>query len=216
MEAAVECRWAAAEELGVPPSEARRGGVRLRIWPRMSFSVVLKGDVAMELRIEKRPAMAVTGLSRRMSCNDGANFREIPAFWGECHKAGHVESLARAMPAQSKMAIMGICVNDFDEKKQTFTYLIGIERPATDTARKALPAGCVDLQVPDGTWAVFSSRGALPDAIQGVWKRIYSEWFPASGYEHADRPDLEVYPAGDTGAADYYCEVWVPVKKAGG
>lgn len=108
---------------------------------------------------------------------------------------------------------MGICVNDFDEKTNMFTYLVGIERPADAAARKTLPKGCVDVAVPAGTWAVFSSRGPLPGAIQDVWKRVYTEWFPASGYEHADSPDLEVYSMGDTRAADYYCEVWLPVRK---
>jgi AraC-like DNA-binding protein len=41
-------------EFGVTPSEARSGGVRLKTWPRLGFSVVLKGDVPMEYRIEKR------------------------------------------------------------------------------------------------------------------------------------------------------------------
>ena len=200
-------------EFGVTPSEARGGGVRLQIWPRMSFSVVLKGDVAMEFRIEKRDRFEVTGLTVRASTENGANLREIPAFWDRCTAEGHVKSLERAMPANARMGVMGMCVNDFDEKTNQFTYLIGIERPAEAAARKALPRGCVDVTVPAGTWAVFSSRGPLPGAIQEVWKRVFTEWFPASGYEHADSPDLEVYSMGDTRAPDYYCEVWLPVRK---
>ncbi|MNJ05081.1 Bacterial transcription activator, effector binding domain [compost metagenome] len=53
----------------------------------------------------------------------------------------------------------------------------------------------------------------MPGAIQDVWNRIYQEWFPGTGYQHAGSPDLEVYPEGDTSAADYRCEVWIPVKK---
>jgi AraC family transcriptional regulator len=201
-------------EFGITPSEARGGGVRLQIWPRMSFSVVLKGDVAMEFRIEKRNEFAVTGLTIRASTENGANLREIPAFWDDCNSKGHVKAFERAMPRDAKLGVMGVCVNDFDAKTNTFTYLVGIERPADAQARKALPRGCAEFVVPAGTWAVFSSRGPLPGAIQDVWKRIYSEWFPSSGYEHADSPDLEVYGMGDIQAADYYCEVWLPVRKA--
>jgi AraC family transcriptional regulator len=203
-------------EFGVTPSEARKGGVRLRVWPRISFSIVLKGDAPMEMRIEKRGEIAVTGLARRFSCVDGANFREIPRFWDECHAKGHVGALARAIPPDSKLGVVGVCVNDFDEKKQTFTYLVGIERPREEAARKALPRGCTDVAIPAGTWAVFASRGALPEAIQGVTKRIFAEWFPTSGYEQADGPDFEVYPEGDTRSSDYYCEVWIPVRKPAG
>ncbi|KAB8138124.1 AraC family transcriptional regulator, partial [Gracilibacillus oryzae] len=51
----------------------------------------------------------------------------------------------------------------------------------------------------------------MPDAIQNVWKRIFSEWFPSTGYEHADAPELEVYYPGDPASADYRSEVWIPV-----
>ncbi len=202
-------------EFGVTPSEARKEGVHLRMWPRLSFSVVLKGDAAMEFRIERRGEMVLAGLAFRASTDGGANLREIPAFWEECHRKGHVEALGRAMNRDSTMAIMGVCVNDYDEATRSFTYLVGIERPREARARKALPPGCREIPVAAGTWAVFPSRGPLPGAIQEVWKRIYSEWFPTSGYEHADRPDLEVYPTGNTSAADYICEVWLPVRKAG-
>lgn len=60
----------------------------------------------------------------------------------------------------------------------------------------------------------FESTGPMPQAIQQVWKRIYAEWLPASGYEHTGMPELEVYPEGNNTAEDYRCEVWIPVKKA--
>jgi AraC family transcriptional regulator len=53
----------------------------------------------------------------------------------------------------------------------------------------------------------------MPGAIQKVWERIFQEWFPATGYEHAEAPELEVYPDGNTAAEDYRCEVWIPVVK---
>jgi AraC family transcriptional regulator len=169
----------------------------------------------MELRIEKRGKLTLTGLPLRVSCEGGANMREIPAFWSECHARGYVDTLARAIPRGSTLNVMGVCMNDLDEESKTFTYLVAIERPTDPRVRQGLPAGCVDVAVPAATWAVFTSRGPLPDAIQGVWKRIYAEWFPTSGYEHAGAPDLEVYPTGDMRAANYTCEIWLPVRKAG-
>lgn len=98
-----------------------------------------------------------------------------------------------------------------DMATEKFTYLIAIETPA---GRSNLPEGCVDRVTRAGTWAIFESRGPLPEGIQETIGRIYGEWFPTSGYEHAGGPELEVYPPGDTGAPDYYCEVWIPVRKA--
>ena len=96
-------------EFGITPSEARGGGVRLQIWPRMSFSVVLKGDIAMEFRIEKREGFEVTGLTLRASTENGANLREIPVFWDTCTREGHLKALESAVPKQSRMGVMGIC-----------------------------------------------------------------------------------------------------------
>jgi AraC family transcriptional regulator len=48
----------------------------------------------------------------------------------------------------------------------------------------------------------------------GVWRRIFSEWFPNSGYENAELPTLEIYSEGDITADDYKCELWVPIVKA--
>jgi AraC family transcriptional regulator len=81
------------------------------------------------------------------------------------------------MPKDTKFGIMGICMNDFDEKTKTFSYVVGIERP-DEAGRAALPSGCVEFVVPAATWAVFPAHGPMPNAIQDVWKRIYAEWYP--------------------------------------
>ncbi|WP_411764328.1 GyrI-like domain-containing protein [Bacillus atrophaeus] len=54
----------------------------------------------------------------------------------------------------------------------------------------------------------------LPGSVQQTWDRIFSEWFPSTGYEHAEAPELEAYPAsGDIHASDHRTEIWIPVVK---
>ncbi len=53
----------------------------------------------------------------------------------------------------------------------------------------------------------------MPGAIQTLQRRIISEWLPTSGYAYANAPDIEVYSDGNQQAADYKCEVWLPVVK---
>ena len=51
------------------------------------------------------------------------------------------------------------------------------------------------MTIPASTWAVFEIIGSmrpLPNAMQDIWKRIYSEWLPNSGYEHAMLPEIEI------------------------
>ena len=76
-------------------------------------------------------------------------------------------------------------------------------------------AGYEVVDVPELEWAVFTTEyyndDTLVEAIQTVWKRIFAEWFPTSGYEHDNGPELEVYYTA--GGGKDYCEIWIPVKK---
>jgi AraC family transcriptional regulator len=197
-------------EFGMTPSEAKEPGRRLKTWPRISFSIVLKGDVPMNFRIENHEVIKMTGLPLRSTTLEGANSKEIPAFWQRSMKDGTFKKFIESLKPGSKLGIMGVCAPDLDEKTGEFTYLIAIETP---NDKSKLPPGCIDFTTKAGTWAIFESHGPMPDAIQEVWKKIYGEWFPTSGYEHAEDYELEVYSEGDSSVPDYYSEVWIPVKK---
>jgi AraC family transcriptional regulator len=61
--------------------------------------------------------------------------------------------------------------------------------------------------------AKVTSRGPLRANFQDTIKRIYSEWFPSSGREHAGTAEIEYYPdLPDAEALDYWCEYWVPIR----
>lgn len=64
--------------------------------------------------------------------------------------------------------------------------------------------------VPACTWAVFSGEGHA-QSIQELQKRIVTEWLPASDYEYANAPDIEVYLNADPENSKY--EMWIPVIK---
>ena len=57
--------------------------------------------------------------------------------------------------------------------------------------------------IPQVTWAVFESVDPMPETIQKVWQRIFTEWLPATGYEIVHGPQLELYTPGDNSAKDY-------------
>jgi len=189
---------------GVSPTAARKAGVRLKAFPRLSFQVYLKGERDMDYRIVEKGAFKVVGKSIRVSCRDGENFMRVPQFWRESEKDGTV---GRLDTLTGPLGMFGICM-EFNQPQEEFTYMIGVEKP-----KGALPAGLVEKEIPAASWAVFDSVGPMPGAVQEMWKRIFSEWLPATGYEHADAPELEVYPTGNTGDADYRCEVWIPIIK---
>jgi AraC family transcriptional regulator len=197
-------------EFGITPSDARSPGVRLKTWPRLSFSISLKGNTHMDFRVESKEAIDLTGLKLPTTVEGGRQLQEIPAFWNRTMASGDFERLVESVPAESKLGVVGVST-DMSEETEQFSYLIAIESPRD---RSNLPAGCVDVRTKSGTWAIFEARGPLPGSIQDTVRRIYGEWFPTSGYEHAGGPELEVYTPGDQQSPDYYCEVWIPVVRA--
>ncbi|MCW3061123.1 MAG: AraC family transcriptional regulator [Capsulimonas sp.] len=195
---------------GLTPSAARRSGARLKVFPRLSFQISLKGDQEMDYRIVEKPGFKVIGKALRVSTKDGENMKVIPKFWNQTMQDGDVGRLGMLASPSGVVgdAILGVCT-EFQSDQQEFTYLIAVEKGEAPP-----PEDFVEKEIPAATWAVFDSVGGLPDAIQKVWGRIFSEFFPSTGFEHAEGgPELEVYPGGDVAADDYKCEVWVPVVK---
>lgn len=158
----------------------------------------------MDYRIEEKRAFTVIGKSIEVSCVDGEQFRQIPKFWDECHANGTVAKLGSMGPDAN---VLGVIL-DMQPNHEAFTYMI-----ASEGSPSAGAEGFSQRTIPAFTWAVFTSVGPMPGAIQSVIQRIYQEWFPATGYEHAGGPELEVYPPGNVTAADYTCEYWVPIVK---
>ncbi|HEY2494374.1 MAG TPA: effector binding domain-containing protein [Paenibacillus sp.] len=189
---------------GVPPSEARGPGVSLKAFPRISFHLSLKGDKDMDYKIVEKSEFIIVGKPIQVTTKDGENFRRIPKFWEECNEDG---TTARLCNIGIDKDLLGICM-DVQHDQEQLTYVIAVE-----DSSGAIVEGLVSRSIPASTWAVFTSIGPMPRAIQSVWKRIFQEWFPATGYEHSGGAELEVYPLGDTSAEDYRCEIWVPIVK---
>ena len=84
---------------------------------------------------------------------------------------------------------------------------------AIEDVNNSKETGFETREILAATWAVFTSIGTMPYSIQKVWERIFQEWFPLTGFEHAEAPEIEVYFPGDSSAQDYKCEVWVEVAK---
>jgi AraC family transcriptional regulator len=189
---------------GLTPSAAREPGVQLKAFPRLSFHLSLKGDQEMDYKIVNKEAFTVIGKSMEVTCKDGENFRRIPQFWNECNEDGTSDKL---IEFGLREEWLGICMN-MNMETEMLSYWIGVEADASTD-----PQAYETAVVPAATWAVFKSVGAMPDAIQGVWQRIFQEWFPGTGYEHTGGPEFELYPPGDTTAGDYVCEIWIPVMK---
>jgi AraC family transcriptional regulator len=55
--------------------------------------------------------------------------------------------------------------------------------------------------------------GPFPETLQNTWGRIYAEWFPSSGYEAAEGPEILWNAAKDVSSPTFTSEIWIPVAK---
>ncbi len=188
---------------GVTPSAARNEGVLLKAYPRISFTISIKGAAEMDYRIEKKDAFRIVGVKEHYSMDIEENFSKVPLFWQKVAQEGWIPKICSLMD-QPPYSVLGVstCSNGKD-----FDYYIAVAS-IIDT-----PAGMEEYEVPACTWAVFTSMGPLPHAMQELQKRIITEWLPTSGYEYANAPDIEVYSDGDQQSPDYTAEVWLPIIK---
>ncbi len=185
-----------------PPGKTRETGANITAYPPLHFTLTVKGEHPMNYEINRKPQYRLIGTQWTVSTRDGENSRVIPGYWNQIMKDGTFTRMAKQ--AEPHGVFSGSCVGlalDFDDAKEQFTYMIGIERDTQEPA-----PGWVALTIESMTYAVFKDQGSpLSKAIKKTFTRIFQEWFPSTGHEHADGPEVEVYHHRDS------YEVWIPV-----
>lgn len=190
---------------GVSPSEVRKGKGKLQSYNRLTIQVSLKGVEPVKYSIVEKEEFQVVGIKREYSVVNNENLVEIPKLWEEVNSNG-TTSLLNQLNNGPVKGVLGVCVDQSNTESRKIDYWIAAAHEGGQ------PENFLNLEIPASKWAVFEVRGAMPEAMQKTWERIFSEWFPSSGYRHAGTPELEVYPEDDAYQDDYYSEIWIPVK----
>lgn len=193
---------------GVLPSEARNENAQLKAYPRMTFQLSIKGGCEMNYRIiEKEPFRLVGFMKRVPVIFEGVNPEILKMT--ELLTPESVRKL-KAISNIEPAGIISASANFSDgrmEGKGELDHYIGV---ATSNEQAD---GFEVLEIDSGTWAVFESVGPFPETLQNVWGRIYSEWFPSSGYEASEGPEILWNESPDTLNPNYRSEIWIPVRK---
>lgn len=192
---------------GVTPSEAKKDGSKLKSFSRLSVKITLSGGNIMDYKIIEKKAFDIIEKVETHSVEDSANAKSIPEFWSRSHQDGTVKTLMNV--TTDRTFIFGVCYGNLPENAKTFDYSIA----ATYAKDAVVPEGFRRNTIPARTWAVFECKGAMPNAIQDLWHKIVSEFFPTSSYKPTYEMDIEAYSEGNMGDPDYYSEIWIPVVK---
>jgi AraC family transcriptional regulator len=202
---------------GITPSCARNERAKIMAYPRLAFQFNIKGAEGMQIHIEKTDSYKVFG-------------RAIVPDWDELDLEKWGEYADRVLMDGSHDAtniaagFPGVALDMIqkDEWDVSKVHLLqAIHFYSKDGLRHfmygwELPAGGVDdtftvVDIPKSTWAVFTTDAQDRFAISELYKYVYTNWFPTSGYVQAESPVIEKYTfIDDMGTCQ--TELWMPVK----
>lgn len=184
---------------GVTPTEARLHAHSLKAFPKMTFQLTIKGGTELNYRIEEKSAFRVAGWKKRITLVPAGTNPEISGMWESISDKTYtqIESLAELEPR----GIINVCTNFSEERSQHGELDYYIAAATT----KQCPENLEELEIQKNTWAVFEVEGDW-DKVQDAWGRIYSEWFPSSGYEHVEGPEI-------LASKENKSEIWMTVRK---
>ncbi|MFI6509635.1 GyrI-like domain-containing protein [Streptosporangium sp. NPDC050855] len=190
---------------GIGPGEARRTGAALNSQSRMTFRLTIEGRSSMRYRVVDKADFTVVGLKTRVPLvHAGPNQAIIDFVRGiDPRTLERLEELSDQEPH----GIVAIC-DDLDPSRAEGTDLDYYQGVITSVAA---PEGMTTLAVPAGTWAVFTTSGPVPQAIQELWRDVFTEWFPSNPYRTRTGPEiLRTCLSPDRTEAD--AELWLPVE----
>ncbi|MER5604235.1 AraC family transcriptional regulator [Streptomyces sp. NPDC002265] len=190
---------------GIGPGEARRTGAALSSQSRMAFRLTIEGNSSMRYRVVDKADFTVVGLKARVPLvHSGPNQAIMDFVRGiDPRLLERLEKLSDQEPS----GIVAVC-DDLDPSRAEGTELDYYQ--GVITAADA-PAGSTVLGVPAGTWAVFTTSGPAPQAIQELWRDVFTQWFPSNPYRSRPGPEiLRMRLSPDKTEAD--AELWLPVE----
>ncbi len=186
---------------GVSPSEARKEKGTLKMYQPMSFVISVKGEKELAYRIESRDEMRIVGLIRHFKAPEN-NELDVSMFWNKIHSDGSYDRIANLADGDIQGVHGFIHVID----NETVDYIIAA------FSKQEVPEDMEAYTILKSKWAIFEGKGSVGAAIDGLWKRIYSEWLPSTRYTHAETIEIECFQYGDNkNDEDFKFEIWIPI-----
>ncbi|MBQ1820429.1 MAG: AraC family transcriptional regulator [Clostridia bacterium] len=203
---------------GVTPSRARMDGAKLRSFSPMTINLHFEGGSMMDYRIETKPDMLLTGFKRRFTGDPNEKQDQDHYFACETRLEQYVlEGMSREH--ETTYAVL----TNFDDEGYDFYFAAKLPHWALEDFDEDLGEFAKryeHLSIPEGLYVVCETeRCKFPtNLVDGLRKRLVTEWLPSSGYELRNAPEINVihWPFEDGNEAvnnSHWCEIWLPIEK---
>ena len=195
---------------GVSPMEARSKNVTLKMFPRISFHISIKGAMDMDYRIEKKDTIKCVGRTYRQTKEQVKSGEGFATSWGL-----YLDTVDEKLGKTPNEVI-----RDDYKLYHAPMWQVGMSHVLDDgNFEMSIGAQADDgeypgfdfFEIPEGQWVMFTAKNESLDAL---YTRIFTEWLPSSGYEHSMQYTVEIYHMDATDKGDDFTfEIWIPVKK---
>jgi len=162
----------------------------------------------MEYRIAEKDAFRLVGIKKRVPIVFEGPNPEILKM---------VQSITAEQRAQLKQwrnteiqTVVNASLNFDDgrlEENGQLDHLVGSITTLEDDFK-----GFDVVEVPPGSWAIFSMEGPFPQKLQDTWGEIFSDWLPSSNYGLIEGPEIS-FNGEMSDLQKVYSEIWIPVEK---
>jgi AraC family transcriptional regulator len=197
---------------GIGPGEARRAGAGavLRSQPRMTFRLVVEGSSTMQYRIVEKDELAIVGRKATVpQIHEGVNPHIAEMIRGiDPETMARITALSDQEPEGIVSGTLPLDPDNREEGSLLDYYHAVVTTPERAAAEPDLDAYTVEA----GSW--------FPQALQHLWRDVYTEWFPSNPYRHRPAPtllrvrsDAGLRPETGAGAV---AELWIAVEREHG
>lgn len=193
---------------GIGPSEARRDGGPFRSQQPVRFRLTVEGKDPMHVRITDQPGFRLVGHATKVPLvYEGVNphiQEHVASIPMEEHL--RLKELSNATPGGLLQVTLE--PHPAEGEGSELTYLHGV----AVTAETAVPDDLDAIVAPAGSWAVFTTEGPHPQALQETWAATAAEWFPSNAWRLRPGPSLVAVLEHNEDFTTATCELWLPVE----
>ena len=197
-----------AKQHGITPAAYRKNGGSLKVYPPVSFHIMIKGAKEMDFRIIELSETKVFGISKQFD-GEGYKTREElrHIMWSEEYE-NVPEQLCEGKWNQSgNTSYDGVWYGVWRDGK----YMIAREKADISNAA---PETC---KLSAGTYVAFKTEcgGLAWEELPKLFNLIFDSWLPSSEYKLRGDDIIEIYHLWtdrDKRNQNRYYEVWIPVE----
>ena len=164
----------------------------------------------MRVHICEEPAFRLVGHATRVPLiHEGVN-PHIQSHIASIPMAEHLrlKGLSNASPTGLLQISDELDLNATEGSELTYMHGVAV------TEDTPTPDDLESISLPAGTWAVFTTEGPHPEALQEAWAATAAEWFPSNPWRLRPGPSIVAVLEHNEDFTIARCELWQPVERA--